>query len=1196
MAFLALSVYVCRRAGLQQFLRQGASKGSARVLQGVQEELSMKKGVLSFRFLAFLFCVFGLLALGTVLATGQATSGNLTGTVTDSSGAAVNGATVEIMNVATDQKVVATTKVQGEYLFGDLPAGTYKLTVRAANFKTTTIDNLPVDINKTGTANVRLEVGTSSTAIEVSGATPPVDTTTAQLQSTYTERLSTDLGLTSAGGAGAGVLNLSLLSPGVTNGSAMGDGVGPSVGGQRPRDNNFTVEGVDNNNKTVTGSLITIPPEAVENFTLLSNQFNADFGHSSGGQFNTTVKTGTNSFHGSVYEYFRNRKLNAVDETWVQQGLTSNPRFDANRFGGTIGGPIIKNKLFFFTNFERNPMGFISVGGGAVLAPTAAGLAAIGSDSGVSTTNLGIFQKYVPVAAAAAPAPNNCIPYDGGGVGGFSTFSAPANGSCAAGTVEVGNVPITPAAWQSWTNFVQSVDFNMSDRDQIRGRYIHNTENLLDNAAQLGTFFAPFSEKFDLVNLSEYHTFTPTITNEFRIGFNRFTETIPAGNFSYPGLDAFPNITLFDLGNGLNVGPDDNAPQFTIQNLYQFIDNVSLVKGKHNLKFGGEYRWFISPQSFTQRARGDYEYNSTQIYLEDLAPDNFGQRSTGSSTYYGNQNAVYFFVNDGWRMNQHLTLNLGVRYEYTTTPIGENRQVLNAVANTPSLLIAQANNQPLVFGKPQAPKNNWAPRIGFAYSPGASGDTSIRAGFGLAYDTLYDNIGTLAVPPQIGSTNTVGVGSAPAALSPDFLANGGLSAGGGTGITVLDRPTAIANTANWIPNQVKDPYSINWNFGVQHSFGKNYTAEVNYVGTRGIHLSFQDIVNLASVVTPATALPTYTQLPSQSALNALPSSLDKLTALQTADIVPANFVAAGFSNDALTVFVPRGWSTYHGLQTGLTRRFSNGLTLQGAYTWSHTIDNSTADFHTSDITPRRPEDFFNFAQDKSNSALDRAQRFTLAVVYDLPFFQGGNWFMKNIVGNWAFSPVYTFETGEWVTVQSNLDTNLNGDSAGDRAILNPGGTHGIGSGVNPLVATSGPNAGSIVAYCACATGSPTDISTNPNAQYITAGAGGLANIGRNTLQVPGTNNIDLGVYKDLNLTERMKFRFGAQFANIINHPQFIPGSNPGFGLGVNDVNGFSSVGVGYKAFVNPANANFDKPSAVFASNARTLALVAKFTF
>jgi hypothetical protein len=1163
-----------------------------------QEWTAMKQDSRYLRSLRLLTLLFSSLTFCVSIAFGQAISGNLVGTVSDPSGAVVSNAEVTATNVNTSASAVTHTNSTGEYRFDNLPVGAYRVSVKAQGFRTV-VEQADVELNKTGTRNARMVPGATSETVEVSGAAPSIDTTTAQLQTTYGPQISEDLGLTSGGGAGAGVLNLSLLSPGVTNGSSMGDGVGPSVGGQRPRDNNFTVEGVDNNNKSVTGALITVPPEAVENFTLLANQFNSEFGHSSGGQFNTTVKSGTNSFHGSLYEYFRNRKLNAVDQTWVQQGLTSNPRFDANRFGGTFGGPIIKDKLFFFTNFERNPVGFISVGGGAVQTPTAAGLAAMGADPNLNASNFGIFQKYVPLATTAA----GCLPYNGTTNSGATTlpgaFSAPANGTCAAGSVEVGNVPITPAAWQSWTNFVQSIDYNMSEKDQIRGRFVYNRENLLDNAAQLGTFFAPYSIKFALINVSEYHAFSPNVTNEFRLGFNRFDETIPAGNFAYPGLDAFPNITLFDLGNGLDIGPDQNAPQFTIQNFYQVVDNVSLVKGKHTLKVGGEFRWYISPQGFTQRSRGDYEYNATQVFLEDFAPDNFGQRSTGSSTYYGNDKAVYFYVNDTWRVNQHLSLNLGVRYEYTTTPIGENRQTLNALSDTPGILVPQAGNQPLVFGKIQPSKKNWAPRIGLAYSPGSSGNTSIRAGFGMAYDTLYDNIGSLAVPPQIGATENV------TPLSPGFLAGGGLPPAGGNGITILDKATALLNTGNWIPPKQQDPYSINWNFGVQHSFGKNYTAEVNYVGTRGIHLPLQDILGLQSSVTSTNFLPTYLQAPSQATLDALPLALNAdvigFPIVGTRDSFDSTYSNAGFGcfgnlqpNGAfgppctpfITAFVPRGWSSYNGLQAGLTRRFSNGLTFQSAYTWSHTIDNSTADFHTSDITPRRPQDFANFAQEKANSALDRAQRFTLALVYDLPFFKGGNWLMKNVVGNWTFSPVYTYETGQWVTVQAQRDANLNVDSAGDRVIMNPAGIRGTGTDVTALTAASGPNAGSVVAY----------VANDPTAQYIRTGLGALANTGRNTLQTPGTNNFDLGIYKDLNITEKMKFRFGAQFGNIINHPQFIPGSNPGFGLGVNDVNGFSSVGTGYKAFVTPGDANFNNPRAVFASNARTIALMAKFSF
>jgi hypothetical protein len=1130
------------------------------------------------RVAVFVLMLSALVTVPAGLAPGQAISGNLTGTVTDPSGAAVNGATVDAVNVDTGQRSSTTTKGTGAYLFSNLPVGTYTISATATGFKRTSLPNVPVELNKSNTANMRLELGTSSTTVEVSGAAPPVDTTTAQLENAYTSIQAENLGLTSAGGPGAGVLNLSLLNPGVTNATALGLGAGPSVGGQRPRDNNFTVEGVDNNNKTVTGFLITVPPEAVENFTLLSNQFNSEFGHSSGGQFNTTVKSGTNSFHGSVYEYLRNRDLNAVDETWVQQGLTSNPRFDNNRYGGTLGGPIIKNKLFFFDNFERNPVGFISAtGGGSVETPTAAGLAAIATDPKLSATNFGIFKQFVPVAAS----PQGCLTYNGttnSGATTFSTFSAPANGTCSAGTIEVGTAPIVPAAWQDWTNLVQSVDFNIAEQDQLRGRFIYNRENLLDNRAQLGTFFVPYRNTFWLTNVSEYHTFSPSVSNEFRLGFNRFRFNLGAGNFKFPGLDAFPNITLLDLGAaGLNVGPNGNAPQFTIQNFYQIVDNITMVKGKHTLKFGGEYRWYISPQSFTQRARGDYQYNATQVYMEDFSPDNFGQRSTGSITYYGNQKAIYWYATDTWRMTQHLSLNLGVRYEYTTTPSSEDRQALNAISNTPSLIVPQVN-QPLLFDKPRAPKNNWAPRVGFAYSPGSSGDTAIRGGFGLAYDTLYDNIGILQVPPQVGSTNNV----TPSKVAPGFLAGGGLSGSGGSGITILDAATARASTANWIPPDVKDPYSINWNLGIQHSFGKSYSAEVNYVGTKGVHLNFQDIITLRSIVTPTHFLPTYLQNPGQAALDTLPLTL---ASMQNEDPGVAAYENAGFGVPPfITAFIPSGWSSYHGLETGLTRRFSNGLQFQAAYTWSHLIDNSTADFHTTDLTPRRPQDFFNFgvATDKANSALDRAQRFTLAMVYELPYFKGGNWLMKNVLGNWEFSPVYTYETGEWVTVQAARDANLNIDSAGDRAIFNPAGVPGTGTDVTALKNT----AGGTVAY----------LASNPNAQYIRTGLGAFSNLKRNTLQTPGTNNFDLALYKDLKFTERMKFRFGAQFANIINHPQFIPGSNPGYGLGVNDVLGYSSVGSSYRNFATPGRSAFNKPQDVFGSNARTIAIVAKFTF
>jgi hypothetical protein len=1137
----------------------------------------MNRTTSSLKVFTLAIALLSLLALSAGLAYGQAVSGNVAGTVVDSSGAAVANAEVTATNVATGLAITNKTNSTGEYRFDNLPIGNYKFTVKASGFRTTT-ELAEVVLNRTGTVNVSLSPGAATETVEVSGEAPTVDTTTAQLESSFDARMSQDLGITSAGGQGAGVLNLSLLSPGVTNSSALGLGVGPSVGGQRPRDNNFTVEGVDNNNKTVTGALITVPNDAVENFTLLSNQFNAEFGHSSGGQFNTNIKSGTNSFHGSLYEYFRNRNLNAVDNFWILQGLKENPRLDNNRYGGTIGGPIIKNKLFFFTNYERQEIGLTGSSGLPVVTPTAAGLAAIATDTQLNATNFSIFKQYL----AVAPTASGCIQYDTkarpGEPGQVGAFNAPANGSCPAGQAEVGTIAVSAPAFQNYTNYVQSVDLNLSEKDQIRGRYVYNRLGEIDTVASLPAFYLIQPFRWHLFTLGEYHTFSPAVLNEIRVGFNRYANTLPAGNFKYPGLDQFPNILLNDLG-GVNIGPDSNAPQFTIQNFYGVVDNVTWTRGAHSFKFGGEYREYISPQSFTQRSRGDYEYNTTQMFLEDFTPDIIGERSTGSSTYYGNQKAAYWYANDTWRFNQHLTLNLGVRYEYTTQPLGTARQALNNISSQPQIIVAGVN-EPLLFTAPTSSKNNWAPRIGVAYSPGTSGNTSIRAGFGMAYDVLYDNIGILAPPPQIGSTADVNLNTG----TRPFLAAGGL-AGGGTGITILSQADAIAGTSAWLPPQTKWPYSINWNFGIQHSFGKSYTAEVRYVGTRGVHLDAQSRINVQSLVSPSHFLPTYLQAPSQATLDALPNTLDSLSA--PSRFLP-QYAAAGFAGN-IVADVPLGSSNYHGLETSLQRRFSNGLTFQAAYTYSRTIDNDTADFFTTSLTPRRPQDFQDFAAERSVSPLSRTHRFTLGAVYDLPFFKSGNWFMKNIVGNWAFSPIYTYESPEWADVQSALDSNLNHDSAGDRAIINPGGVRGTGSTVTALTNT----AGAVVAY----------LADNPSAQYIVAGAGALATSGRNTLATVPTNDLDLGTYKDINITERFKFRLGAQFANILNHAQYIPGSNPGIGLGVNDVNSFTTTGGGYLNFVTPGDSNcsvptgcFNKPKSVFASNARTIAIIAKFTF
>ncbi len=1097
----------------------------------------------------------------------QAISGDIVGTVVDKTGAAVPSAAVEVENVATGVKTSATANDVGEFRFGNLPVGTYTIRVSKTNFTTTTVTNFAVELNKTNSITVTLQIGQQSVTVEVSGAAPLINTSTAQIDNTFDSKATTDFAVAAQG---QGVLNLSLLQAGVSTSGGVGAGTGPSVGGQRPRDNNFTIEGVDNNNKTVTGPLVMVPNDAVQEFSALSNQFSPEFGHSNAGQFNTVVKTGNNDIHGKAFGYFQNRNFNAIDQAVIQAlgSGAQNPRLDDNRYGGQVGGPVIKNKLFYFADFEYRTRGQASVAAGGLCAPTAAGYTTIQGIPNISTTNLGILQKY----AGNAPAGGNCgnVPAKdpaGNANTTRSIFVTNPNGASGFTPVEVGTIPVQAPNFTNFKYLTTAMDYNISLKDQIRGRYIYNSAVGIDFAAALPAFFLSVPTKFHLASLSEYHTFNPSVSNELRVAFNRFATTDPAGDFKFPGLDSFPNLIFFDLG--LQLGPDSVAPQFVIQNLYQVIDNVTWTRGRHTFKFGMEARKFISPQSFTQRARGDYDYNTLDLYLRDQNPDNLAERSLGNPVYYGDQIGIFWYASDSWRIRQNVTLNLGLRHEYTTIPFGERSQKLNIAAGVPGLID---------FSEPRAPKTNFMPRLGLAWSPGTSGNTSIRAGFGLGYDVLYDNIGILSLPPQLSGT----IDEPQPPVINNFLANGGILPSSGGIRTFPTLAAQQAATANHVVVDQKDPYSIQYDLSVQHRFGSKYSAEVRYLGTRGVHLNTQERINVQDRVDSTHFLPTYLAAPSQATLDALTNTVASISARPR--ILPG-YAANNFRNN-LVQFTPNGWSDYNGLAVQGSRQFSNGLQFLGAYTWSHTIDNSTADFFTTVITPRRPQDFQNINADKSSSALDHRNRFSIAAYYDLPYFKNGSWMRKNLLGNWLFAPVYTFQTGEPADVQSGVDANLNGDSAGDRSIFNSKGVPGTGTGVTALC-NSGLPAGT-----SCAS-SPANIvaylANNPNAQYITAGKGALTTTGRNTLQTRRIDNLDVTAGKRFNLTERTRLEFQAQFLNVLNHPQFTPGL-------LNQVDSIGFTGAAATNYLKPSNGIFNQPNLAFPSNSRTLQMVLKFIF
>jgi hypothetical protein len=349
----------------------------------------------------------------------------------------------------------------------------------------------------------------------------------------------------------------------------------------------------------------------------------------------------------------------------------------------------------------------------------------------------------------------------------------------------------------------------------------------------------------------------------------------------------------------------------------------------------------------------------------------------------------------------------------------------------------------------------------------------------------------------------------------------------------------------------------------------------------------QQQINRASPVTATNQIPTFLAAPSAATLAGLNETVGQLRAM--GNVLP-QYGAAGFTS-AITAWMPQGWSHYEGLALQLTRRFVRGLQTQLSYTWSHNIDNSTTEFGATYLTPRRAQDFQNLTADKASSLLDRRQRLSITAIYDAGWYKNSrNWFMKNLVGNWEFAPIYIYETPEYWTVQSGIDANFNGDAAGDRAFVTPSCAVHTGSDIYGLdrsgnrIAATAPAAqvNNVVAW----------VATNPNARYIRAGYGTYANAGRNTEPLRPINNLDLTLMKRFNITERIRFEIAGQALNVLNHPQYIAGTPDAAQL----PNNYSIYTPGVRSFVNVASSTFNSPEATFSSNPRTMSIAAKLTW
>lgn len=1107
------------------------------------------------------------LLLLTIDAIGQSTTGTLRGQVLDPQGATIADAKIRITNQETGVISNTATSSAGTWNVPSLLPGKYSVSVEAQGFRGFVQKDVVVFADRDNTADAQLQVGTVTEIVEVDGTGVAIQTSSSSLGNDFNSQ--DVLNLPNAGGALNGSpLNLAVLAPNVVAQPGGVTGVGGSVGGTRPRENNFTVDGVDDNNLGVTGPNSTVIPDAVAEFTLQTNQFSAETGHSSGGQFNLVTKTGTNSFHGSAYEYFQNRNLNAMDNLTkaaiAAKTIPSQPAYDNNRFGANLGGPIVRNKLYFFGNYEYTDLH--GDGNATFLnAPTAAGLATMQSmaaDQAVKS----VLRNY-PVAPTADP-----------------SLAITVNGTL----IPVGPLVLISPLLQREHDAIANVDYATS-KHQIGFRFLFNQANFI---APVNSTQAQFNQDQPVrsrkISVNDTWTLNNRMVNDLRLQYSYYSLALVN-----PCTNCPPDVTILELGT-TPVGPGDNQHQK--QNSYQVKDSLSWVLGKHTLKFGAEYTHYIYPQFFLPRSNGDYWYNRVQ----DLVNDNLASvpgrtlRGAGNGSFLGTESLFGGYFQDDLKLTPRLTLNLGLRYEYWTNPLGSETQALNAVSNVPGVI---------TFGKPKADTNNFAPRIGFAYDPWGTGKTSFRGGFGISYGWKFQNFAAITLPPQIQSemdpASACGLSTPPGwcanfgsgtnGTGSPFLADGGLPS---VYLPPANQQEARALTTSYIDDTVM-PKILTWSFGIQRELHRNGLFEVRYLGTRGLELPVQFRRNTISAFDAGVnAIPTFFRA------SDVPTTWDAST---PTDAAFNAFVNSGGNNIYLpygflanvTSDPPLGSSVYHALSLNYTQRAWRGLSFNTNYTWSHAIDDATNEFFTSFLNPRRAQDTNRLGDDRSNSDLDVRHKFALSASYETPAIHSDNATIKTLLDGYTIGVVYLAQTGQPITLQSGMDANGNGDTAGDRGVLNPFGTALKGSDVIPVCGNADGStslAGNTLGNSGSCSG-PTIgyLAADSSAKYVVAGPDVRTTIGRNSFRSPGFGVMNLSLGKKIRITEPAYFQLKADFYNVLNHKNFT----------ISNANVFSTAGV-TAATSNPGYVNILDPSflnpKIFSGGSRQITLTAKFVF
>jgi hypothetical protein len=929
-------------------------------------------------------------------AAAQMTRGAISGTVRDATGAVVPGATVTVTNTGTNQAKTAVSDAQGFYRVGALEPGRYSVRTELAGFSTVESRDIPVRTASEVSLNVELKVGGATEAITVTGRTEAIELnkTNPTIGLTSTARQAVELPLS----AGRNINNLVLLTPNTFNLTAAngptsnGAGQGSYViNGQRSRNNNYMIDGSDNNDISVTIATSQIVPEAVAEFQVLTNAYSVEFGRNSGGQINLITKSGTNSFHGEGWEYYTTSGLYSLTNIEKDSGLTKPPKFHRHQFGFDLGGPIVKDKLFFFALYQHDIQRPDARPSSTTRIPTAAGFAALRS------VPLGAGQT---AASRAAVLDRMSFLQDvyGQGVTFRNVSTTLVNGV----PIETGQTNVNIVDPSTYKSPLFRLDYRMGNADNLTARYSYNDRvdnNAISNCAFGALYCGSQTLKDTNAALSETHTFSSNLLNEARL-------SLVKRNLIFPENDPIsPTAAITGL---FQIGGDSNFPQGRVSDSWQFSDTVTWLKGKHALKFGADIRYNKLDNISSFDSKGTFTFNSLQDYMNNLAAS--FRQALQTASFIAKQWQTFYFVQDDFHVRPDLTLNLGLRYELSTVPLGFFG------ATDPQSLGA------LVPGPVKKDTNNWAPRVGFAWSPRSSGSllgngkTVVRGGWGIGYDVLFYNL--LVVDASNFPRVVVPVANNVQNVYPNLLP----VSGSATFNPLAGWTNSDANT--------QTPSAQYYSLSAQREIG-DFIVELGYTGSRSFHGINQIDINPARVVTAQQAA----VVQQAGNVNAIPSVQARRLFPQYGSrvLIPTDVGPSGADTEARSTF-NAGFIT-------VNKRFSHGFQAGASYTLSRFMSNNDASLGeggTARGSSQRPQDYFDYAAEWSVSQFDRTHRFVTNYIWELPGPKSG--LLKQVLGGWQVAGVTQFQSGRPFTILTGVDSNGDGNTGSDRPNINPSGT------------------------------------------------------------------------------------------------------------------------------------------------------------